>query len=149
MRPEIRRYLEEHGETYTTEALRRGLLDAGHSPGEVDDALREWQADRSRPDVPEDRRRAFGWWAFGLHAAALALVALWLFTRPDGFMSGMAQITLFILALALLIGWAISRPIGQRMLPGSSLSVALIVPAISALLIGGSCFAMLGGLTGV
>jgi hypothetical protein len=35
------------------------------------------------------------------------------------------------------------------MLPGSGLSVALIVPAISALLIGGSCFAMLGGLTGV
>jgi hypothetical protein len=149
MRAEIRRYLEEHGETYTTEALRRGLLDAGHPPGEVDDGLREWQAERSVPDVPDDRRRAFGWWAFGLHAAALLLVALWLLTQPGALMYGMAPITIVVLALALLIGWAISRAIGRRMLPGSGLSVALIVPAISALLIGGSCFAMLGGLTGV
>lgn len=149
MRPEIRKYLEEHGERYTTEALRRGLLDAGHPPGEVDDALREFSAKRSAPDVPDERRGAFGWWAFGLHAAALLLVALWLVTQPGAFTYGMGTIALFVLGLALLIGWAISRPIGQRLLPGSGLSVALIVPAISALLIGGSCFAMLGGLTGV
>lgn len=149
MRPEIRQYLDEHGETYTTDALRRGLLDAGHAPGEVDEALSEWQTEQPQSAAPDDQGRTFRWWAFGLHAAALLLVAVWLLTQPDAFMYGTGWIILVILGIALLVGWAVSSAIGRRMLPGSSLSVALIVPAISALLIGGSCFAMTGGLTGV
>jgi hypothetical protein len=148
MKPEIRRYLDEHGDTYTTDALRQRLLDAGNSPEEVDAALREWQAEQSAPDLRADQRRAFGWWAFGLHAAVLGLAILWLLAA-DVLSFGFGQITLLILAIALLLGWVISTSIGWRLLPGLGPSVALIVPAVSALLIGGSCVALLGGLGGV
>ena len=148
MQPEIRRYLEEHGETYTTDALRDGLLGAGHDAAEVDAALREWREER-QPAASEEGRRTFGRWAIGLHAAALALMALWISTRPEGFLYGSGGIVLVVLGTALLIGWAISRAIGRALLRSTALWVALIVPAVSAVLIGGSCFAMMGGLSGV
>jgi len=41
MRSEIDAYIREHGAKYTTDALRRQLIDAGHDPSEVDAAMRE------------------------------------------------------------------------------------------------------------
>jgi hypothetical protein len=49
-----------------------------------------------------------------------------------------------ILAIVLLIGLVISGAVGRGVLRGRGLPIALLVPAISALLIGGSCLA-LGG----
>jgi hypothetical protein len=145
MKPEIERYLREYGDRYTTEALRRQLLDAGHGPVDVDNALREWEARKVTGRSPEAERRRYMWWAVGLHVLALVLIAIWLI--PTGaYAFGAAWTILIILAVLLLIGWGISSAIGRAMLPASGLVVALIVPAASALLIGGTCLGILGGL---
>ncbi len=144
MNPEIKRYLDENGATYTPEALRKGLLDAGYDAAEVDVALREWDAERAaRPDAVD--RRTFGRWALWLHVAALvAMVVLLVVLRgPTAF--GLAMIAAVVLGIALLIGWAISSLIGRALLPRTGPMIALIVPAISAVALGGSCFALMYG----
>ena len=70
MRPEIQEYLARHGREYTPEALRRGLVDAGHDPTEVDEALDEWRA-TGGGSSPDAAGRTFSRWAFWLHVAAL------------------------------------------------------------------------------
>lgn len=141
MNPEIERYLDEHGATYTPEALRKGLLEAGHDPDAIDAAMREWQARRTG-SVGSDDVRTFGRWAILLHLGALvATLVVLLFLKGVG-QAGVLLVGVGVLAVAMLIGWAISSMIGRALLGGGT-TVALIVPAISALLLGGSCFAML------
>jgi hypothetical protein len=48
-----------------------------------------------------------------------------------------------VLAVVLLIGLGISGLIGRGLL-GRGMGVALVIPVISALLVGGSCMAMAG-----
>lgn len=141
MNPEIERYLDEHGATYTPEALRKGLLEAGHDPDVIDSAIREWQARRTG-GIGSDDVRTFGRWAILLHLGALvATFVVLLFLKGVG-QAGVLLVGVGVLAVAMLIGWAISSMIGRALLGGGT-TIALIVPAISALLLGGSCFAML------
>lgn len=142
MRPEIQRYLDENAATYTPEALRRALLDAGHDAAEVDGALREWEARATDPASAVTDRRQFWRWAFGLHAAVLVVIGI-LSLVTGSFATGSWGL-LIILAVVLLIGLRISGVVGRGVLRGSGLSAALVVPAISALLIGGSCLAVGG-----
>lgn len=142
MNPEIKRYLDEHGATYAPEALRRQLLEAGYDPAEVDTALQEWTAHGAGAQPDRADRRAFGWWAFGLHAGApVALIALLVLLKGTSAI-GMALLAAAVLAIPLLIGWLISSLIGRTLLP-RGLVVALVVPAISALALGGGCFAIM------
>lgn len=141
MNPEIKRYLDENGATYTPDALRRGLVEAGHDSAEVDAALREWEAQATDPaSVVTDRRR-FWLLAVGLHAGVLVLIAI--ASLVIGSFATGAWWLLVVLAVALLIGLGISGLIGRGSVQ-SGLTAALVLPAISALLIGGSCLA-LGG----
>lgn len=140
----IRDYISANREKYTPEAIREQLLAAGHDMAAVDAALAEWPA----PTVTEGSdaaRKTFGRWALGLHAGALVGVVglLWLIygTRVSTYLG----IGAVILAVVLLIGWGISSLIGRAVLSPSRLWVALVVPALSALVIGGSCFALLSG----
>jgi hypothetical protein len=142
MNAAIKRYLDEHGATYTSEALRRGLLEAGYDPAEVDAALHDWQAQAADPVTPVADRRRFWRWAFGLHAAVLVLIAT--ASLVIGSFAAGSWGLLVILAVVLLIGLGISGLVGRGLVRGSGLVAALSVPAASALLIGGSCLA-LGG----
>lgn len=148
MRPEIQEYLARHGREYTPEALRRGLVDAGHDPAEVDEALDEWRASSAEvaPDVPI---QTFSRWAFWLHAGAVAgmFVLVLAANGLDAF--GLATLGALVLILFLLLGWMVSWWIGRALLPRTGLAVALIFPAASALLLGGTCVALLGGFPGV
>ena len=142
MNPEIKRYLDEHGATYTPEALRRGLLEAGYDPAEVESALGEWQAIAADPATTAGDRRRFWSWAVGLHAAVLVLIAV--ASLVIGSFAAGSWGLLVILAVVLLIGLGISGLVGRGVVQRSGLVAALSVPAASALLIGGSCLA-LGG----
>jgi hypothetical protein len=142
MNPEIKSYLDEHGATYTPEALRRGLLDAGYDPIEVAAALSEWQAQAVDPARKVGDRRRFWRWAFGLHAAVLLLITI--ASLVIGSFAAGASGWLIVLAVVLLIGLGISGLIGRGVVQGSGLAAALVVPAISALLIGGTCLALTG-----
>lgn len=143
MNPEIKRYLDEHGATYTPGALRKGLMDAGYDSAEVDAALREWDAQAAalRPDAAD--RRTFGRWALWLHVAALVAMVVLLVVLRGPTAIGLALIAAVVLGLALLIGWAISSLIGRLLLPRTGPMIALIVPALSAIALGGSCFALM------
>lgn len=142
MNPDIKRYLDEHGATYTPEALRKGLLDAGYDPAEVDAALGAWQAERAAPQ-PTEGQRTFGRWALWLHVGALVAMVVLLVALRGYNAIGLAVIGAVVLAIALLIGWAISSLIGRVLLPHTGPVIALIVPAFSAIALGGSCFALM------
>jgi len=145
MRPEIDAYLREHGAQYTTEALRRQLIHAGHDAAQVDTALREWEAGRGA-QLTETRTvsRRFWRWAIGLHLAAGVLASVWLLLGSTS--GGYIGIALIILGLVLLIGLSISGLIGRALI-GRGMAAALVFPVISALLIGGTCMAMAGPVT--
>jgi hypothetical protein len=143
MNPEIKAYLDEHGATYTPEALHRALVDAGHDPATVDLALREWQANRAGSDHSKEDRRTFGRWAFALHLGALVAMFALVVLLKGTTAIGLAVIAAFVLGIALLIGWAISSLIGRALLPRVGLMIALIVPLISALALSGTCVALM------
>jgi hypothetical protein len=145
--PKIRRYLEDHGATYTPEALRKGLLDAGYDPGEVEAAISGWNA-MEADAVGAAGRRAFGRWALWLHLVSVAAVFLLIVALKGTTAIGTALLGCAILGVALVIGWLISSAIGRALLPHGGLVIALVVPAISALLLGGSCFALLASAIG-
>jgi hypothetical protein len=139
--PEIERYLDEHGATYTPEALRKGLLEAGYDQAAIDAAMWGWQARRTG-GIGSDDVRTFGRWAILLHLGALVTTFVALVFLKGAGQAGLILAGVGVLAVAMLVGWAISSMIGRALL-GAGTTIALIVPAISALLLGGSCFAML------
>jgi hypothetical protein len=141
MKPEIEAYLREHGGRYTTEALRRQLIDAGYDANEVDAALRETEVARG-PQLAETRtsRSRFWWTAIGLHLGALVLVTAWLVSRGYTY----APIAAPILGLMLLAGLGISGLIGRSLLRRSGVALALLVPLISVVGLSGLCLAVMG-----
>ncbi len=148
MNPGIKSYLEEHGATYTPEALRKGLVDAGYDPAEVDAALGGWSAFATVNKAGAEERRRFGRLALGLHALALVAVFVVLVALKGTDAVGSALLGVGVLAVALLVGWIISSLIGRVLLRGSGMTIALIAPAISALALGGTCFALMDSLIG-
>ena len=147
MNPRIRQYLQDHGATYTPEALRKGLLDAGYDPAEVDAALSGWNAAEAGGRDAQ-ARRTFGRWALLLHVGAVVAVFVLVIALKGTTAIGTALLGCAVLGIALVIGWAISSLIGRALLPGTGTLIALIVPAISAILLGGSCFALLASAIG-
>jgi hypothetical protein len=146
--PEIKRYLDGHGATYTRDALRASLVAAGHDPAAVDAALSQWEATRSGTGADTEKRMTFGRWAIGLHVAALVAVFILIVGLKGTTAVGVALLGCVVLGVALVLGWLISSLIGRALLPGAGVIAALIVPAISALLLGGTCFALLNSAIG-
>jgi hypothetical protein len=145
MNPEMRRYLDEHGTTYTPEALRKGLVDAGYDPAQVDAALAEWRAEPPGTRSGKRDRQTFGLWALGLHVGALVAMFVLLILLRGTTAIGIATLGAFVLGIALLLGGTLTWLIGRAILPSTGVTIALIVPAISAIVLGGSCFALLYG----
>jgi hypothetical protein len=148
MDPAIKRYLDEHGATYTRDALRSSLVQAGHDPAAVDAALAEWDVALAGAGPDLEKRATFGRWALGLHVAAVVAVFLLIVALKGTTAIGVALLGCVVLGVALVIGWVISSLIGRALLPGAGVIVALIVPAISALVLGGTCFALLNAAVG-
>jgi hypothetical protein len=148
MNPEIESYLSEHGDRYTDEALRDQLLKAGHAPEDVDTALRERAAARATAPAGPDERGRFWKLTWALHIGAWLLLGLWVLIQGEGrFRYGEGAIGLIILAIAMLIGIGISGLIGRGIASRGNLSTALVVPAISAVLLAGSCFGLLASMS--
>lgn len=142
MRPEIEAYLRDNGARYTTKALRKQLLYAGYEAPEIDAALQETEAARA-PQFAETRavRRRFWGWVFGLNAATLAAVVVWVALRGNG---TWAVAVVVVLGFFLLIGLGVAGLIGRALL-GRGLAVALIAPIIVVIMLGGICAASMSG----
>lgn len=145
MDPKIRAYLEEHGATYTPEALRRGLLDAGYDAVTVSAAVKEWQSSQAAVRPEQGDQRTFSRWAVRLHLAALVVTAVLLLLFKGMPNIGLIGLAAAVLGVTLIIGWAVSSLIGRMLLPRAGVGIALVVPALSALALGGSCFALING----
>jgi len=145
MDPAIKRYLDEHGATYTPEALRRGLLDAGYDAVTVSAALKEWQAAQAAQGLDPGGQRTFSRWALRLHLAALAATFVVLLILKGTPNLGLIVLAAVVLGVTLIIGWAVSSFFGRMLLPRAGVGVALILPTISALVLGGACFALING----
>ncbi|MEP6468133.1 MAG: hypothetical protein ABJC24_00015 [Chloroflexota bacterium] len=145
MKDEIRRYLEEHGATYTPDALRGGLLEAGYDPAEVDAALGTWATERAQAGGGQDDRRSFGKWSLLIYLGAL--LAVFLVTVPlNGTEPGLAVIAAVVLGVFLLIAWGVSSLLGRLLVPRVGL-LALVLPLAFALGLGGTCLAIMDGMT--
>lgn len=146
MNPGIRRYLDEHGATYTPEALRKGLLDGGYDPDEVDVALAAFVSERATPPAGRRPARGYVWSVFWIGAVCLlALIGL-LFSinrNPDK----VAVIALFgaiLLGVYLVLGYLIARWMSRRIVPGSVIGwvgVVVFAPIAFFLVAYGACAA--------
>jgi len=142
MRPEIEAYLRDNGARYTPQALRRQLITAGFEPAEIDAALKETEAARAPRFAETSALRSRFWlWAFLVNVATLVLVLLVVLQGDNASFTGVVAV---VLGIALLIGLGISGLIGRALL-GNGMAVALIVPIIVAIVLGGTCAAMMGG----
>jgi len=139
----IRDYIREHGDRYTPEALRQRLLEAGYEPADIDPALREMESHRAASAVDGGRRSRFWLVAVGLHLAALIVAGIWIANSASATYFGFVVI---VLGVALVIGLGISGLIGRWLIPRSGLAVALVIPLLSAVILGGTCMAMSGPL---
>lgn len=146
MRDEIRHYLDEHGTTYTPDALRGGLLTAGFDAAEVDAALQEWTSERARAAGGKDDRRNFGKWSLLIYLGALVVVFA-LTVLLNGTETGLAIIGAVVLGFFLLVAWGASTLLGHLLVPRVGLGFALLVPLVFALGLGGTCLAIMDGMT--
>jgi hypothetical protein len=145
MDPRIAEYIRANERTYTREAIRLKLIDAGHDPAEID---RTWEMLHARDP---DEVAGPGFWArfflflIGLNVAVLLLVGL-----STGMFAGLGSgygVMLVILAIALgigaLIAWGIVAIIGPEKLGRTTATVVgVAIPLLFAFLIGGSCYAL-------
>jgi hypothetical protein len=150
MKPEIEAYLREHGATYTSDALRKALIAAGHDPADVDAAIREWEGARAGEATAAaagtEDQRTFRNGALGVHVGALVAAFLIVIIQNGTDALGIAVIGAVVLAIFLAVGLAISYLIGRALLPRTGAMVALVVPVISAFALGGTCLAIMDGM---
>jgi hypothetical protein len=138
MKPEIKRYFDEHpGQPRTDQ--RQALLAAGHSPADIDDAFLE--LDRSAAPV---KTATFDRWALVFHVVGVVWVAYWLLILPDKIAEGRAVPAFLVVGVVLAVGWLVSTWIGRRLLPSIGLW-ALVLPFLSALIITFGMFNVMGG----
>lgn len=143
MNPQIQSYLDEYGGRYTREALREQLVQAGLDPAEVDAALDAWAANRQVADAADQRLRRTYWrWTAGV------FVMVWLGVVLLFWSNTYVGVVAIVLGAAMIIGLGVSGLIGRLLLRSAGL-IALAVPVVSALLIGGSCVGLMGGVPGI
>lgn len=134
---------------YTREAIRQQLIDAGYSPEAIDAT---W-AILDTPDPDEAAVAGEGFWSrfflflVGLNVAVFLLVALSTGMLGAAAQGGIALAGVFAVALGIgaLISWGIVAAVGPEKLGRTSaMVIGGLVPILFALLIGGSCYALVG-----
>lgn len=147
MDPSIADFIRAHRRKYTRAAITQQLLEAGHDRTAIDAT---WAA-LDAPDPDETAGEAF-WGRFfliliGINLAVLLLVGLGtgsLFT-PERF--GLLGILAVVLAIGALISWGIVAATGPAKMGRTTATViGTVIPLVLALLLGGTCYALLGSL---
>jgi hypothetical protein len=150
MDPRIEEYIRANRRTYTREAIRQQLIDAGHDPAAIDATWEMMHA----PDPDEAGVAGEGFWGrfflflVGLNVAVLVLVGL-----GTGMLGSLQaySVVLIVLAVALgigaLISWGIVAAVGPEKLGRTTaMVIGAVVPVVFALLIGGTCYALVGAI---
>lgn len=138
MNPKIEDYLRKNGAEYTTKALRGQLLKAGYEATEIDAALQETEAARA-PRLARTKALRSQFWAVAWVTNFVVLLAVTALVGSNTY----AGAVFIVLGIVMLLGLGISGIIGTALLPGRGLLFAVAVPVVVALLLGGTCFAMM------
>lgn len=151
MDPRIADYIRANRRKYTREAITKQLVEAGHDPGEIE---RTWAAlDTRDPDAVAGE----GFWGrFALIAVGINLVVFVGVALLTGMLGNVQSsvVVLVILAIVMglgaLIAWGLVAATGPTKLsPTTATVVGAAIPALFALLIGGSCYALIGSMGGL
>jgi hypothetical protein len=144
--PRIADYIRQHKDRYTRQAIREQLIEAGHEPEAID---RTWAVlDMPDPDDVIGRRFWSRFWMvlIGINVAVFLLVALasGMLMNLSGY-SGMLVILAIVLTIFALIAWGVVGLTGpSRMRRVPALIVGVTIPLFFALLVGGTCYALIG-----
>jgi hypothetical protein len=145
MDPRIADYIRANRRRFTKQALTDQLLEAGYAREAIDAT---WAAlETPDPDATVGEGFWSRFWLYLIVANVVVFVAVALLTGMLG--SGSGPILAVILGIALAIGgliaWAIVAATGPaKMARATALAVGAIIPLAFALLIGGSCYALVG-----
>ena len=146
MDPRIADFIRANRKTYTREAIRQQLIDAGHDPADIDATWEMLHA----PDPDEVAVAGEGFWGrFWLYLIGLNVAVFLLVVLSTGALAFGGVVLAIVLAIALgigaLISWGIVAATGPaKMGRTTAMVIGGVVPLIFAFLIGGSCYALLG-----
>ncbi len=144
MDPRIADYIRANRRKYTREVIREQLIKAGHDPAAIDAT---WAAlDAPDPDAVVGEGFWGRFWLFliGLNLAVFLLVFL-----LTGMVNSVVLAVVLGIALAIgaLIAWGIVVATGPtKMGRTTAMAIGGVIPLIFALLIGGSCYALVGAI---
>lgn len=149
MDPRIADYIRDNRRRYTKQALIDQLLEAGYSREAIDAT---W-AVLETPD--RDSTAGQGFWGrfflilIGVNVVVLAGVVLLSGMLGGGGGTIVAVILAVVLAIGGLIAWGVVAATQPAKLgPRTALAIGTIIPLLFAFLIGGSCYALVGGISG-
>ena len=144
MDPRIADFIRANRKRYNRDVIREQLLKAGHDPADIDAT---WAAlDAPDPDAVVGEGFWGRFWLFliGLNMAVLLIVVL-----ATGMLN--SPVLAVVLAIALVIGalmaWGIVVATGPaKMGRTTAMVIGGVIPIVFALLIGGSCYALVGAI---
>lgn len=151
MDPRIGDFISKNRKRYTREAITQQLVEAGHDPADVHAT---WAA-LDTPDPDEAGLAGEGFWSrfflflVGINVAVFLLVALatGLFQNIAGGGGALAAVLAVALGIGALISWGIVAAVGpDKMGRTTATIIGAVIPLAFALLIGGSCYAMVGAI---
>jgi hypothetical protein len=151
MDPRIADYIRANRKKFTRQAITDQLVEAGHDRAEVE---RTWAA-LETPDP--DAVAGQGFWGrfalivIGINVAVLVIIGLLTGALQNAAAGGLLFLVTFaiILGIGALISWGIVAATGpSKLSPTTALVIGIAIPLVMALLLGGSCFALIGGLGG-
>ncbi len=142
MDPRIADYIRANRKKYTREVIREQLITAGHDPSEIDAT---WAAlDAPDPDAVVGEGFWGRFWLFlvGLNVAVFLIVVL-----VSGLLNSIVLAVVLGIALSIgaLMAWGIVAATGPaKMGVTTAMVIGGVIPLVFALLIGGSCYALVG-----
>ncbi len=143
MNADIKRYIEENQGTYTQEAIRMNLIQAGHDPAEVDEALRSFRPEREAGVWSRERWRRFTAYVVGLYGLTFLVYSFGFYHLFEGYEGG-AVIATIVFLLFLLVAAGVSISLVRRSRRAAvdatgGLALALVIPFIFLVIVAGLC----------
>lgn len=139
-------YISANRSKLTREAITQQLLEAGYQQEAIDAT---W-AVLDTPD-PDDQVGEGFWGRFWIYLIGLNVAVVLLIGVSTGAFApdrvGLLGILLVVLAIGALLAWGIVAAVGPAKLGRTTATViGIVIPLVFALLIGGSCYALLASL---
>jgi hypothetical protein len=146
MDPRIADYIRQHRDRYTRDAIRQRLAEAGYEPPDIDATWAAIEAEtRDSGTIGSPRFWRYFWvWVAATYLLAFVVVVMATGLLTSG-MTPAAAVYAVALGIALLAAWGIvaaTRP-AQRS-HGTALAIGGVIPLVFALLVGGSCYGLIG-----